>query len=125
MKKFFLAMILAGIVGGCSKQGWLSKIYLFQAEEAYLKAYTLRLKKGIPYTERLKNYRRACEFFLKAYRVSERPFTLNRIDAAAESCMRVGNEETEKKFRDFEEKYIKAHPNEVEYGDAVPFMNLE
>ena len=77
------------------------------------------------YEERLKCYRKACDFFLKAYQHSDRTFTLNRIDSAAESCMRVGNYKTEKKFRQFEEKYIKAHPTEVEYGDAVPFMNLE
>ena len=98
---------------------------MFQAEEAHTKAYTLRLKKEVSYEERLKYYRRACEFFLKAYRYSDHTFTLNRIESAAEACLRVGDREAEQKFRQFEEKYIKAHPNEVEYGDAGPFMNLE
>lgn len=98
---------------------------MFRAEEAHFKAYALRLKKGVSYEERLKHYRKACDLFLKAYRYSDRTFTLNRIDSAAESCMRIGNYEAEKKFREFEESYIKAHPNEVEYGDAVPFMSLE
>jgi len=28
-------------------------------------------------------------------------------------------------FRQFEERYIKVHPQEAKYGDAVPFMSLE
>ena len=125
MKKFFLFLFLTWMICGCSKQDWLSKIYIFRAEEAFSKAYALRLKRGVSYEERLKYYRKACEFFLKAYHRSDRTFTLTRIDSAAESCMRVGNYEAEQKFRQFEEAYIKAHPNEVEYGDAVHFMNLE
>lgn len=98
---------------------------MFRAEEAFSKAYLLRLKKGTTYEERLKLYARACNLFLKAYRYSDRTFTLNRIGSAAESCLRVGDYEAEEKFREFEQRYIKAHPNEAEYGDAVPLMNLE
>jgi len=118
-------LFLASVICGCSKQDWLSKIYLFRAEEAYTKAYVLRLEKAASYEERLRYYRKACEFFLKAYDHSHRAFTLSRIDSAAESCMRVGNYEAEEKFREFEERYIQAHPKEVKYGDAVPFMSLE
>lgn len=121
-----LILFLAGFFFcGCSKQDWLSRAYVFRAEEAFSKAYTMRLKKGVSYHDRLRYYRKACEFFLKAYEHSDRTFTLNRIDAAAEACMRVEDYETEKKFRAFGESYIKAHPTETEYGDAVPIMNLE
>ena len=98
---------------------------MFRAEEAFSKAYLLRHQKGTLYEERLKLYAKACDFFLKAYRYSDRTFTLSRITSAAESCMRIGNYEAEEKFREFEESYIKAHPNEAEYGDAVPLMGLE
>ena len=98
---------------------------MVKAEEAFSKAYTLRLKKGIAYEERLKHYHEACDYFLKAHRFSERVFTLNRIESAAESCMRIRNFDAEENFRTFEEKYIKTHPQEVKYGDAGPFMNLE
>jgi len=98
---------------------------MFKAEGAFSKAYTLRLKKEVSYDERLKYYRRACDYFLKAHRSSDRSFTLNRIGLAAESCMRVGDLEAEEEFRQFEERYIKVHPQEAKYGDAVPFMSLE
>ena len=98
---------------------------MFRAEEAFSKAYLLRRQKGATYEERLKLYARACNLFLKAHQYSDRTFTLNRIASAAESCMRVGNYEAEERFREFEESYIKVHPNEAEYGDAVPLMGLE
>ncbi|MBI4115335.1 MAG: hypothetical protein HY447_02035 [Candidatus Omnitrophica bacterium] len=116
---FFLLMSL-----GCSGRDWLAKFYLVKAEDLHLKAYSLRLKK-VPYEERLKYYRQACGYFQKAYRLNPRAFTLFRIESAAESCLRVKNTEGEEEFKRFLEDYAKAHPTEVEYGDAFPAISAE
>ena len=95
-----------------------------QAENAYEKAYALRVKK-IPYEERLRYYREACSNFSKAHESDPRSFSLSRIETAADSCMRVEDSEAEEKFRAFGEKYAREHPTEVEFGDAFPAMAFE
>ena len=98
---------------------------MVKAEEAVAKAYGLRTQKGVAYDQRLKYYRVACEQFSKAYRSDKNSFTLNRIQSASESCLRIENYEQEKLFQDFEEEYVKAHPDEVKYGDAGAYMSME
>ena len=110
---------------GCSEKGWDARLHMVKAEEAVAKAYGLRTQKGVAYGQRLKYYRIACEQFSKAYRSDKNSFTLNRIQSASESCLRIENYEQEKLFRDFEEEYVKAHPDEVKYGDAGAYMSME
>jgi len=98
---------------------------MVKAEEAFSKAYALRVKKEVPYEERLKYYRRACDHFYKAYQYDKQTFTLNRIASATEACLRIEDFEKEREFAQFEEDYIKTHPDEVKYGDAGAFMSLE
>ena len=127
LRPLTLAIFLSALVfAGCSKTNWLAQFYAFRAEQAFSKAYALRTKrKEIPYTKRLRLYRTACDYFWRAFEVDKRSFTLNRIDSAAESCLRVEEPGREKAFRQFEEDYIRKHPDEAEYGDAGAYMNIE
>ena len=120
---FVLFLSLAG--AGCSGKGWLARIFMVKAEQAFTKAYAMRIKREISYEERLKHYRTACDYFYKAFRYEPQIFTLSRIGSAAESCLRIEDFEREKEFREFEEEYARAHPDEVTYGDAWAFMSLE
>ena len=110
---------------GCSERDWDARLHMVKAEEAVAKAYGLRTQKGVAYDLRLKYYRIACEQFAKAYRSDKTSFTLNRIQSASESCLRIENYQQEKVFRDFEEEYVKQHPDEVKYGDAGAYMSIE
>lgn len=123
--KTVLILLAVGIFFGCSAQSWLAQITMVQAEETYSKAYAMRVKKDVPYEKRLEFYRKACDEFSKAYDYDKNIFTLTRIESAIDACSRVNNEEKEAFFRAFEEKYIHEHPTEVEYGDAVPLLNVE
>ena len=99
---------------------------MVRAEEAFSKAHAMRVKKNeISYEVRLKHYRAACDNFSKAYRWNRDAFTLNRIDEAAEACLRVKDAKDEQMFRQFEEEYAQHHPDEAKYGDAGAYMNLE
>ena len=123
MRKVFIVSLLFLLLG-CSRLSWLAEIYMVKAEKEFEKAHSLRIKK-IPYEERLRYYRDACHFFLKAYDYDSRIFTLNRIYLASESCLRIEDRESEKKFRQFEEEYVKQHPKEAEYGEAGFLIGLE
>lgn len=121
-KKVFVMITLALILTGCSAEYWTAKFYMFEAENAYEKAYELR-KKKVPYENRLKEYGRACGNFLKAYDLHPRAFTLLRIESALESCIRVKNETGREAFESFRGQYVKAHPTEAEYGDFMPNLD--
>jgi hypothetical protein len=125
MKKFWagLAVILACL--GCSKTYWLAKIHLVRAENAYSKAYALRLDKKVSPEERLTLYRQACVDFSSAYRHDAGAFTLYRIECAADACLRVEDFKAVESFRAFAEEYAQSHPQEVQYGDVGPWMTLE
>lgn len=108
---------------GCSRESWQAKIYIVKAENASMKGYALRIKK-VPSEERLKYYRVSCAYFLKAYDLAPSIFTLQRIEMAADACLRVKDYDGEAIFQAFAEKYVAEHPTESEYGDAVP-ISLE
>lgn len=124
-----LAFVLAALTvvagPGCSKSSWRARFYLIKAEDAAARAYTLRTRKDISYRERLGYYRQACVYFLRAYQTDPGTFSLNRIESAAESCLRIEDFDGVETFREFEERYIREHPTEAEYGDAVPIMSVE
>ena len=82
MKKIYLLLLVPLVSFGCSGHDWLARIYIVKAENAYAKAYALRLQKT-SYEERLKYYRKACDYFLKAYEQNSGAFYLSRIEAAA------------------------------------------
>lgn len=125
MKKilFALAVILTSL--GCSKLTWIAKIYVVRAEDTASKAHAMRIDKKVPAGVRLKLYHQACTDFLRAYRYDPSVFTLNRIEMASDTCLRVEDFKNANMFRDFEEEYVKKHPNEAKYGDAGPWMTLE
>lgn len=123
LSAFLIAAL--GVAGpGCSKSSWQARYDLVKAENAVMKAYALRIKGEAASEERLRYYREACTHFMKAYRAHSEEFTLSRIESAAESCLRVNDEEAKETFQAFEERYIREHPTEAEYGDAAP-MTLE
>ena len=122
MKKILISfLIMTEVTVGCTRQDWLAKIYMVKAEEAFSKAHALRIQR-IPYEKRLQYYHKACDYFLKAYQSDSRVFTLNRIETAADACLRVNDGESEKMFEAFRERYAKEHPTETEYGDAFPIV---
>lgn len=121
----FSCLLSLLISAGCTQKSWLAQIYVVKAEEAFLKGYELRVKKGIPYERRLEYYRKACTHFRRAQDMDPAVFTLNRIVSAVEACRRVKDYESESQFREFEERYAIEHPNEVKYGDAGAWMTLE
>ncbi|MBI3307594.1 MAG: hypothetical protein HYZ84_07310 [Candidatus Omnitrophica bacterium] len=101
----------------------MAKFYMFQAENAYWKGYELRRKKVAPEI-RLKEYTIACDNFLKAYKSDPSIFTLFRIETALESCIRTHHQEGREIFELFRDEYIKQHPTEAEYGDAMPSLDM-
>ena len=110
---------------GCSGDSWRAKYEALKAEDLYVKAYGLRIKRDpASHQERAGFYREACRRFLKALDLEPAVFTLSRIEEAADACLRVDQKEAEEKFRDFQDQYIRRHPTETEYGDAVP-LTLE
>lgn len=116
------------VFSGCScspQDGLLGRISMYRAEEAYVKGHSLRIKKDVPYEERLEYYRQACNDFYRAYEYKPSLFTYNRIGMAVDACFRVKALDREKVLSQFEEQYAQDHPDEVKYGDAGPFMNLE
>ena len=99
---------------------------MVKAEEAFSKGHAMRIHKGdATYETRLKYYRKACDYFSKAYDINRETFTLSRIDEAMEACLRIEDFKHEETFREFEEEYARTHPDEAKYGDAGAFMNLE
>lgn len=109
--------LLMGLFGGCSKRNWTAKIYVVMAENKMDSAQQLKAKK-VPYEERMKYYRKACNHFSRAYESDRTVFTLNRIEAAVDACWRAQESDKEETFKAFELQYAKEHPREYEYGDA-------
>ncbi len=126
MKKITSLIFLSLFLFGCSEQAWFAKIYMVRAEDAYAKAHAMRTNKSDAfYQQRLKEYRKACDYFSKAYQINRNTFTLSRIEEAMETCLRVEDSKNEQTFREFEEEYVRTHPDEAKYGDAGAFGNLE
>lgn len=119
MKKILTAILLTTLCCGCSRESWLAKFHIVQAENTFTKAYELRSKKD-ELTRRLKLYRRSCEHFLHALRLDPKVYTLYRIEMAYQACRWVEDEAAAETLREFEEEYVAAHPTEVEFGDAMP-----
>lgn len=119
MKKILTAVLLSALCSGCSRESWLAKFHIVQAEDTFTKAYELRSKKE-ELARRLKLYRQSCGHFLKALRLDPEVFTLYRIEMAYQACRWVEDEAAAETLREFEESYAVAHPTEVEFGDAMP-----
>ena len=96
---------------GCGKNYWLSKYYVYLAEQHNYKAHVLRTRQQ-PLEERKKYYQKACECFLKAYRIDTAPFNFIRCEYAAQSCDWVGDLKSARKFRILQESY--KEPEEYE-----------
>jgi len=95
----------------------MAKIYVVRAEGFITKADELKAKK-ISFSDRGKFYAEACIYFEKAYDSNPDVFTLARIDAAIDTCWKAEKPEQEDKFKQFEDEYVKRHPQEYEYGDS-------
>jgi hypothetical protein len=108
---------------GCSREYWAARLSMWKAEGAFSKAYSLKQKK-VPYKNRLKYYREACEHFLKAYGEDSSVFTYGRIQEALDACWRTSDEKGQQVFEEFLEQYGDEHPKEVEYGDPGPWGEL-
>lgn len=122
-----LIFLLAALaLAGCSGTQWVSRFYVFRAEQTFAEAYALRTKDREAYrSERLRLYRTACDYFWKALQLDRNVFTLNRIESAADACLRIGDFERERVLREFEGEYTQTHPDEAEYGDSGAYMALE
>lgn len=125
IKKGCWVMLVVLLLGGCLKQGWLALIHMARAEKAYAKAYTLRVQREAAYKKRLELYQEACGQFLKAADYDANLFTLNRIEMAAQACMRAGDKAGEERFGLFAELYAQRHPQEAEHGDQAPIFGIE
>lgn len=90
---------------------------MFRAEDELAKAAGLKDKK-VSYDSRLPLYVKACVLFKSSFDADSNIFTLNRIEQASDACWRAGNKENEEVFKNFEEQYAKAHPQEYEHGDS-------
>lgn len=122
-KMAFLAACLT-LLSGCTPNNWIAKFYIFQAESRVDEAGNLKSHK-IPFEKRISFYAQACDYFAKAYERNPEVFTLSRIETAADSCWKANQPNQEDLFRQFEEVYIKNHPQEFEYGDSgVGMMDM-
>lgn len=108
---------IAVFMSGCSTQDWMAAIYVFRAESAVDKATHLKSQK-VSFEDRKTYYIKGCELFIKAYEKDVSVFTLTRIEQAADTCWKADDREGEAIFRDYEQEYIKYHPQEYEYGDS-------
>ena len=121
MKKTLLLLIVTLMFCGCSKDYLVAKYYLIRADEAYTKAYSLRVKPNAD-AERMGYYRKAHDYFLKAYELRPDLFNLIKIEQAHDACLRLEDKEGQEIFQRFAEEYSKTHPTEAEYGDATSLM---
>ncbi len=119
LKHIIYLIILSLAVSACTPQHVQARFYLVKADDAYTKAYNLRVRKDVTSEERNKYYVIAREYFLKAYRKDPSVFTLGQIDKAVDACLRLEDQENVKLFEDFAQQYAKKHPTEAEYGDAT------
>ncbi len=109
--------MLSVFLAGCSPNNWIARFYIVQAESKMDKAGNLKSHKT-PFEKRVAYYAQACDYFSRAYERNPEVFSLARIESAADCCWKAGNEVQEELFRQFEEVYIKNHPQEYEYGDS-------
>lgn len=124
MKKIAALLLIGFLIAGCSKDDWMAKYYLFQAENAFSKAYSLRTKPGAE-ADRARHYQMAHDYFLKAYSIGPKFFTLTKIEQAYDTCLRLEDQTNAELFRQFGDEYAAAHPKEVEYGDVTGMVGLE
>ena len=118
MKKYIPVLILASLLyGGCSPRGWMARFYVVRAESAVGKAGELKHQK-VSFDNRLPYFSRACRYYAKAYEIDPTVFTFIRIEEAADVCWKSKQSEKEEMFKNFEEQYIRSHPQEYERGDA-------
>ena len=114
----FLAGCLLLISGmACSPRGWTARWYIVQAENAHGRAGQMKDHKAA-FEERFPWYAKACHYYIRAYETDPEVFTLIRIEEAADCCWKANLRNEEARFREFEEAYSTAHPQEVEHGDA-------
>ncbi len=79
----------------------------------------------MPFEKRVGYYEKACAYFAKAYERNPAVYTLARIESATDCCWKANNETQEEVFKEFEEEYIKNHPQEYEHGDSgVAMMEM-
>lgn len=76
-------------------------------------------------SKRMQLYASACEQFVIAFQADPTVFTLIRIDNAIMACAWAENHQAKELMRNFEADYIREHPTEAEYGDAMPPMSFE
>ena len=113
-----LVLILAVLIqGACSPRGWWARFYVVRAENALGKAAALKHQK-VSFDNRLPYFANACQSYVKAYEIDPTVFTFNRIEEAMDACWKSKQQEKEELFKNFEEQYIRAHPQEYERGDA-------
>ena len=124
MKKFLLCFLSVILLTGCSREYFLGKYYIAKAESAFDTAYALRVNKSAE-SKRMEYYQKAHEYFLKAYHMSPKVFTLTLIEQATDTCVRVDDSEGAETFRRFSEDYILKHPQEAEYGYATSPVDME
>lgn len=105
------------LLSGCSPNHLIANYYAVKAENAVDKASNMKTKK-IPFEQRISIYEKACSDFLKAYQKSPDVFTLNRIETASDTCWKANKAEERDIFTEFENDYIKHHPQEFEHGDS-------
>ncbi len=103
--------------GACSPRGWLARVYVVRAENALGKAGELKHQK-VSFENRLPYFGKACHDYAKAYEMDPTVFTFIRIEEAVDACWKSKQQEQEAMFKNFEEQYIQAHPQEYERGDA-------
>ncbi|MBI4970422.1 MAG: hypothetical protein HZC17_01075 [Candidatus Omnitrophica bacterium] len=118
MKKLLVLFLAAFVFTGCAKNDLLAQYYLYRAENAFQKAYNLRIKPNADF-ERTQYYQKAHDLFLKAYRLNPKYFSLTKIDQAHDACLRLEDSAGAQLFQQFGEDYARAHPREVEYGDVM------
>ncbi len=117
MKYALIFLLIAFCTAGCSKDKIIATYYVTKAEDLYQKAYEMRVKPGNE-EKRKEIYRKAQQYFLKAYQADRNVFTLNRIEQAHDVCLRLEDNVNADIFAQFAQEYSEQHPSEAEYGDA-------
>jgi len=76
------------------KARWL----VFQAEQKF---YAARSRSDLSKEERVPNFKKACDYFLRAYELDRRAFNYNRAQYAYESCSWVEDVKHSEMFNSF------------------------
>lgn len=95
----FAVVVSILLICGCSREHLEAKITIYQAEQAHYKAHSLKTQK-VSVEKRKELYRKACNGFIKGYRLKKDLFNYYQASYAYEACMWADERDSANLFGD-------------------------